>query len=119
MVGGTAAGLVDATTGEGIHEAATSGRIAAEAVSAARNGDAAPAYERAVKRRFYGRLRHRHKLMTLLERKPARFDVLFGQLESTPRFAELLQRDRNAFTPAEWLYLYLQAAKFSLAALRV
>ncbi|HEY4441185.1 MAG TPA: NAD(P)/FAD-dependent oxidoreductase, partial [Candidatus Elarobacter sp.] len=109
MVGGTAAGLVDATTGEGIHEAATSGRIAAEAVSAARNGDAAPAYERAVKRRFYGRLRHRHKLMMLLERKPARFDVLFGQLESTPRFAELLQRDRNAFTPAEWLYLYLQA----------
>src|SRR6202011_5209591 len=27
MVGGTAAGLVDATTGEGIHEAATTGRL--------------------------------------------------------------------------------------------
>lgn len=122
MVGGTAAGLVDATTGEGIHEAATTGRVAAEAVGTVRTGrarDAAPAYERTVKRTFYGRLRHRQRLMTMLERKPARFDVLFEQLEGTPRFAELLQRDRNAFTPAEWLYLYGQAAKFSIAALRV
>src|SRR5579884_2957746 len=38
MVGGTAAGLVDATNGEGIFEAAMSGRVAAEAVSAARRG---------------------------------------------------------------------------------
>jgi digeranylgeranylglycerophospholipid reductase len=119
MVGGTAAGLVDATTGEGIHEAATSGRIAAEAVATARGADPAPLYERGVKRAFYGRLRHRQKLMTLLERKPARFDVLFRQLEETPRFAALLQRDRNAFTPSEWVYLYAQAAKFSFAALRV
>ena len=36
LLGGTAAGLVDATTGEGIHEAATSGRFAAEAVLRAR-----------------------------------------------------------------------------------
>jgi hypothetical protein len=56
--------------------------------------------------------------MTFLERRPARFDVLFGQLESTPRFAELLQRDRNAFGPWEWLYLYGQALRFGLAALR-
>jgi digeranylgeranylglycerophospholipid reductase len=121
MVGGTAAGLVDATTGEGIHEAATSGRIAAEAVAALRDGrirDAALGYERGVKRAFYGRLRHRQRLMTMLERKPARFDVLFDQLERTPRFAELLQRDRNAFSVREWLYLYGQAAKFSLSALR-
>jgi flavin-dependent dehydrogenase len=121
MVGGTAAGLVDATTGEGIHEAAVSGRLAAEAVGELRAGrvhDAARRYERDVRRAFYGRLRHRHKLMTFLERKPARFDVLFRQLEETPRFAALLQRDRNAFTPAEWLYLYGQAAKFSLSALR-
>jgi len=122
MVGGTAAGLVDATTGEGIYEAATTGRCAAAAVAGVRTGrarDAAPSYERAVKRAFYGRLRHRHKLMTFLERKPDRFDVLFRQLETTPRFAGLLQRDRNAFSPAEWLYLYAQAARFSLAALRV
>ena len=122
MVGGTAAGLVDATTGEGIHEAATTGRLAAEAVGGVRtgrSGDAAPAYQRAVQRAFYGRLRHRHRLMTFLERKPARFDVLFRQLEATPRFAELLQRDRNAFSPSEWLYLYAQAARFSLSALRV
>ncbi len=122
MVGGTAAGLVDATTGEGIHEAAMTGRFAAEAVGALRAGrasNAARRYERATKRAFYGRLRHRQKLMTFLERKPARFDVLFRQLEATPRFAELLQRDRNAFTAREWLYLYGQAMRFSLSALRV
>jgi flavin-dependent dehydrogenase len=122
MVGGTAAGLVDATTGEGIHEAATSGRIAAEAVAAARASgarDPGAVYERGVKRALYGRLRHRQRLMTMLERKPARFDVLFDQLERTPRFTELLQRDRNAFSPMEWMYLYGQAAKFSLSALRV
>jgi flavin-dependent dehydrogenase len=38
MIAGTAAGLVDATTGEGIHEAATSGRIAAAAVALAKRG---------------------------------------------------------------------------------
>src|ERR1700681_705343 len=121
MVGGTAAGLVDATTGEGIHEAATTGRLAAEAVDAVRAGrvrDAAPGYQRAVQRAFYGRLKHRHQLMTFLERKPARFDVLFRQLTDTPRFNALLQRDRNDFSPWEWLYLYAQAARFSLAAVR-
>jgi flavin-dependent dehydrogenase len=121
MVGGTAAGLVDATTGEGIHEAATSGRFAAAAVAAARlsNGDPSRAYERATKRAFYARLRHRHKLMSILERKPKRFDVLFRQLESAPRLAQLLQHDRNDFTPLQWAYLYVQAARFGLSALRV
>jgi len=122
MVGGTAAGLVDATTGEGIHEAALTGRYAASAVAAlrrARTRDVARTYQRAVKRAFYGRLRHRQKLMTFLERKPDRFDVLFRQLESTPRFAALLQGDRTACTATERLYLYAQAARFSLAALRV
>ena len=120
MVGGTAAGLVDATTGEGIHEAATTGRLAAEAAgdARARGTDPAPAYERAVKRAFYGRLRHRHHLMTFLERKPVRFDVLFRQLEETPRFAHLLQGNRNGFSAWERMYLYVQAAKFSLRALR-
>jgi flavin-dependent dehydrogenase len=120
MVGGTAAGLVDATTGEGIHEAATTGRLAAEAAgdARARGTDPAPSYQRAVKRAFYGRLRHRHHLMAFLERKPRRFDVLFRQLEQTPRFAELLQGDRGDFSAWEWMYLYVQAAKFSLRALR-
>jgi flavin-dependent dehydrogenase len=118
MVGGTAAGLVDATTGEGIHEAAMSGRYAAGAVSAGKREarDPAPAYERATKHAFYARLRHRAKLMSFLERKPDRFDVLFRQLEGAPRFAELLQHDRNDFTPPQWLYLYAQAAKFGLRA---
>ena len=119
MVAGTAAGLVDATTGEGIHEAATSGRFAADAVARSRSGgEAMPLYVAAVKKAFYGRLRHRQKLMAFLERKPARFDVLFRQLEATPRFASLLQHDRNDFTPEQWMYLYAQAARFSLAALR-
>lgn len=121
MVAGTAAGLVDATTGEGIHEAALSGRIAAQAVAAAhRGGTSAPGrqYERTLKGVLYGRLRHRHKLMTLLERKPKRFDILFEQLAGAPRFAAMLQRDRNDFSPAEWAYLYAQAARFSLRALR-
>ena len=118
MVGGTAAGLVDATTGEGIYEAAMSGRYAAAAVSTGNRDarDPAPAYDRATKRAFYARLRHRQKLMSFLERKPDRFDILFRQLEGAPRFAELLQHDRNDFTPPQWLYLYAQAARFGLRA---
>jgi geranylgeranyl reductase len=121
MVAGTAAGLVDATTGEGIHEAAMSGRLAAQAVVLAKRGkirQAGSQYERALKRLFYGRLRQRHRLMTFLERRPARFDVLFEQLAQTPRFADMLQRDRNDFSLAEWAYLYAQAALFSIRAVR-
>jgi hypothetical protein len=44
---------------------------------------------------------------------------LFEQLEATPVFADLLQHDRNDFSPLQWMYLYAQAAKFSLRALRV
>ena len=121
MIAGTAAGLVDATTGEGIHEAATSGRVAARAVVAAKRGrirTPAQEYERELKGIFYGRLRHRHKLMTFLERRPVRFDVLFEQLTRSPRFANMLQRDRNDYSLGEWVYLYAQAALFSIRALR-
>jgi flavin-dependent dehydrogenase len=95
-----------------------SGRFAAAAVSGAKAtaADPAPAYDRAVKQAFYSRLRHRAKLMSFLERKPARFDVLFRQLEGAPRFADLLQHDRNDFTPAQWLYLYGQAMRFGVSA---
>lgn len=121
LVGGTAAGLVDATTGEGIYEAAISGRFAAEAVAIARRNrrfDPARAYEMAVKGLFHARLRHRHKLLAFLERRPARFDVLFDQLARTPRFAALLQRERSEYSAGEWLYLYAQAATFALRAVR-
>ena len=121
MVAGTAAGFVDATTGEGIHEAAMSGRIAAQAVADGRNGrTATPAqqYERDMKAIFYGRLRHRHKLMTFLEHRPKRFDVLFAQFGREPRLAAMVQRDRNDFSFAEWAYLFTQAALFSMRALR-
>ena len=83
-------------------------RTSIAATRTAGAGNPGPVYERGVKRAFYGRLRHRQRLMTMLERKPARFDLLFDQLERTPRFAELLQRDRNAFSPMEWMYLYGQ-----------
>jgi geranylgeranyl reductase len=120
MVGGTAAGLVDATTGEGIFEAASSGRLAAAAVAQARRGGARTAgriYESTLKTGFYGRLRDRHHLMNFLERKPRRFDVLFEQLVRTPRFADLIQRDRDDYTPAQWAYLYAQMARFTVKAL--
>jgi geranylgeranyl reductase len=118
MVGGTAAGLVDATTGEGIYEAAMTGRFAASAVRTGKRDarDPSPAYEKLTKHAFYSRLRHRQKLMTFLEKKPERFDVLFRQLEARPKFADLLQHDRNDFTPTQWLYLYGQAARFGLRA---
>ena len=122
MVGGTAAGLVDATTGEGIHEAAITGRLAAEAAGTLRadpSHDAARSYERSVRRAFYGRLTRRARLMAFLEKKPARFDLLFRQLEASPRFNALLQRERSECSAWERLYLCAQAAKFSLSALRV
>jgi geranylgeranyl reductase len=120
MIGGTAAGLVDATTGEGIYEAASSGRLAAAAVAQARRGrgrSAGRIYERSLKSSFFGRLRDRHNLMNFLERKPRRFDVLFEQLVSTPRFADLIQRDRDDYSLAQWIYLYAQMARFTLKAL--
>ncbi|MGH7754812.1 MAG: hypothetical protein ACREM8_00810, partial [Vulcanimicrobiaceae bacterium] len=104
-----------------IQEAALSGRLAAEAVAAGRRGrrgSPAERYQRTLKAILYGRLRHRHKLMGFLERHPLRFDLLFEQLARAPRLADLLQRERNDFTPAEWLYLYGQAASFSLRVLR-
>jgi flavin-dependent dehydrogenase len=120
MVGGTAAGLVDATTGEGIYEAASSGRLAAGAVAQARSGrvrSAGRTYERGLKAGFYGRLRDRHHLMNFLERKPRRFDVLFEQLVRNPNFSDLIQRDRDEYTPAQWLYIYAQMARFTVKAL--
>lgn len=120
MVGGTAAGLVDATTGEGIQEAALSGRVAAQAVADAHFGripHAARQYEETLKSILYGRLRHRHKLMAFLESRPKRFDVLFEQLARAPRLASIIQRDRNDFAFAEWVYLIVQGALFSTRAL--
>jgi geranylgeranyl reductase len=115
MVGGTAAGLVDATNGEGIFEAAMSGRVAAQAIAGARGGGA-PAherYERTIKQRFYRRLRHRARLMRYLERKPSRYAVLFEQLGNSPRFADILQREDHERTMSDRLYLYGQALRFA------
>jgi len=118
MVGGTAAGLVDATNGEGIFEAAMSGRVAADSVASARRGGA-PAHERyegTVKQRFYRRLSHRSRLMRYLERKPSRYALLFEQLAKAPRFADILQREDHERTMADRLYLYGQALRFAARA---
>jgi geranylgeranyl reductase len=118
MVGGTAAGLVDATNGEGIFEAAMSGRVAAVAVAGARRGGT-PAhmqYERTVKRRFYRRLRHRARLMRYLEAQPSRYALLFEQLAKSPRFADILQREDHERTMLDRLYLYGQALRFAARA---
>lgn len=118
MVGGTAAGLVDATNGEGIFEAAMSGRMAAQAVLHARR-TGAPAhmhYERAVKQRFYRRLSHRSRLMRFLERKPSCYALLFEQLAKAPRFADILQREDHERTMPDRLYLYQQALRFAARA---
>jgi geranylgeranyl reductase len=118
MIGGTAAGLVDATNGEGIYEAAMSGRIAAESVALAHHDPvrAAARYARAVAGRFARRLSHRVKLMRFLERVPVRYGVLFEQLASTPRFAELLQKEDCERTMGDRIYLYGQALRFAVRA---
>lgn len=115
IVGGTAAGLVDATNGEGIYEAAMSGRFAAQAVGA-RTKNAHVQYERAVKERFYRRLRHRARLMRYLERRPARYAVLFEQLQRSARFADILQREDHERTLGDRLHLYGQALRFAARA---
>jgi geranylgeranyl reductase len=115
MVGGTAAGLVDATNGEGIYEAAMSGRLAAEAVTAAR-AQPSRAYERygaALKKRFYGRLRHRAELMRFLERKPSRYAKLFDQLARSSRFVDILQREDHERSLRDKTFLYGQALRFA------
>jgi len=118
MIGGTAAGLVDATNGEGIYEAAMSGRIAAAYVAAerARPRTAAARYAREVAGRFSRRLSHRVKLMRFLERVPMRYGVLFEQLVSTPRFADLLQKEDCERTMGDRIYLYGQALRFAVRA---
>ncbi|MBV8117112.1 MAG: NAD(P)/FAD-dependent oxidoreductase [Candidatus Eremiobacteraeota bacterium] len=118
MIGGTAAGLVDATNGEGIFEAAMSGRMAAGAVNAERKHPvrAATRYASALASRFARRLVHRVKLMRLLERRPARFTILFELLAASPRFADALQKEDAERTVGDRLYLYGQAMRFALRA---
>jgi geranylgeranyl reductase len=118
MIGGTAAGLVDATNGEGIYEAAMSGRIAAACVAdePARPVAAAARYARAVAERFSHRLAHRVKLMRFLESVPKRYGVLFEQLAGTPRFADVLQKEDCERTMGDRIYLYGQALRFAVRA---
>ena len=118
LLGGTAAGLVDATNGEGIFEAALSGRFAAQAVARERAGgpQAAQSYARALRNRLYKRLSHRVALMRYLERRPARFGVLFEKLAESPRFADILQREDYERTMTDRWYLYMQALQLAAKA---
>jgi geranylgeranyl diphosphate/geranylgeranyl-bacteriochlorophyllide a reductase len=118
LVGGTAAGLVDATNGEGIFEAAMSGRFAADAVASGRT-DAQRASERyasLVAGRFRRPLSRRVRLMRYLERQPRRYALLFEQLARTPRLTEVLLKEECARTMNDRIYLYRQALRFGLRA---
>jgi geranylgeranyl diphosphate/geranylgeranyl-bacteriochlorophyllide a reductase len=116
MVGGTAAGLVDATNGEGIFEAAMSGRLAAGAIAQERRNPARAAtlYASRLAARFARRLSHRVKLMRFLERRQPRYGMLFEQLAGTPRFADVLQMEDHERSLGDRLYLYSQALRFAL-----
>ena len=118
MVGGTAAGLVDATNGEGIFEAAMSGRIAAESYAGLRANPRAAAerYARTLARRFNRRLEHRVKLMRFLEAKPARYRMLFEQLAASRRFSDALSREEHERTIGDRAHLYAQALRFAVRA---
>jgi geranylgeranyl diphosphate/geranylgeranyl-bacteriochlorophyllide a reductase len=114
MIGGTAAGFVDATNGEGIFEAALSGRFAADAIVRDRKdaGRASVRYASLIAARFARRLAHRVQIMRYLERQPRRFGLLFEQLARTPRLAEVLLREDYERTMSDRLYLYRQALQF-------
>lgn len=115
MVGGTAAGLVDATNGEGIFEAAMSGRFAAHAV---REHRAAPGawYRDRLNARFRRRLEHRVRLMRFLEERPKRYSILFNQLASSTRFSNALYREDHERTAFDRLVLYAHALRFGVRA---
>jgi geranylgeranyl diphosphate/geranylgeranyl-bacteriochlorophyllide a reductase len=115
LVGGTAAGLVDATNGEGIFEAAMSGRFAADAVAAQRRDPvkAAARYGQQLAARFARRLGHRVRLMRFLEERPKRYGILFEQLAASPRFADALQREDHERSLSDRFYLYWQALRFA------
>lgn len=118
MVGGTAAGLVDATNGEGIFEAAMSGRLAAAAVRERRNAPqrAAQLYAQRLRSRFQRRLEHRVRLMHYLEARPVRYGLLFDQLAGSARFADALQKEDSERTPFDRLMLALNALRFATRA---
>jgi flavin-dependent dehydrogenase len=118
MLGGTAAGLVDATNGEGIFEAAMSGRFAAEAVAAARHSPhlAAGTYARRLRARFVRRLEHRVRLMNYLQTRPKRYGMLFSQLAASPKFADALQKEDHERSPFDRIVLSFNAALFATRA---
>jgi geranylgeranyl reductase len=120
MIGGTAAGLVDATNGEGIFEAAMSGRMAAAAIVADRGfpARATARYARQLAARFARRLSHRVKLMRFLERRPMRYGLLFEQLASSRHFSDALQKEDHERTMGDRWQLYVQALRFALRAAR-
>jgi geranylgeranyl diphosphate/geranylgeranyl-bacteriochlorophyllide a reductase len=118
MLGGTAAGLVDATNGEGIFEAAMSGRLAAAAVHEHREAPqrAAQQYATQLRARFQRRLEHRVRLMRYLEARPARYGLLFDQLAASTRFAGALQKEEHERTPFDRIVLLAHALRFGARA---
>jgi flavin-dependent dehydrogenase len=118
MLGGTAAGLVDATNGEGIFEAAMTGRIAAEVLHDDRNDArvAAQRFTQRVRDRFVGRLERRVKLMRFLERKPEHYAILFEELASSQRFARALAHENQDRSLYDRIVVYSHALRFAARA---
>jgi geranylgeranyl reductase len=114
MVGGTAAGLVDATNGEGIYEAAMSGRLAADTVRRTRGNTTTARYGELIRKRFARRLAHRVRLMRYLEKRPSRYSLLFQQLARTPRLAEIMLKEDYERTVSDRLYIYQEALRLGL-----
>ncbi len=118
MVGGTAAGLVDATNGEGIFEAAMSGRLAAHAVQEHRHAPhaASERYRDRLNARFLRRLERRVRLMRFLEERPKRYGLLFEQLASSRRFSNALYQEDRERTIFDRAVLYAHALRFGVRA---
>ena len=117
MVGGTAAGMVDATNGEGIFEAAMSGRFAAESVAREQGTDphrAASRYARTGGRALSPPLGS-SRAPDALPRTAA--DALcdsFSPLAGAPRLAEVLLKESHERSIGDRLYLSREAFRFGL-----
>ena len=97
-----------------------SGRLAAEALVAERSDPvrAAARYAGWVGSRFVRRLVHRVQLMRFMERRPARYALLFEQLARFPKFSDALQKDDAVRTIRDKAWLYGQAMWFAVRAAR-
>jgi len=103
LLAGDAAGLIDPLTGEGIHNALVSARIAAEVTSVAlAKGDASlnvlAEYDRTCDAALGPSLRRSHRVQTAVALAPWWVDLLFALANANPRrFDSFLDRSSTDF----------------------